>query len=114
MMRRLLAATVALGLAGCASSTASVPALFTSEEPWAGMTCAELRAEETRISQASSGAMGVQNMMRGSLIGLPASVVSGGAAQNRIAVYKGQLDAVGRVIAKKNCPSPLPALPTAP
>jgi type IV pilus biogenesis protein CpaD/CtpE len=108
---RALAALAAVALSGCASSTANVPALYTDEAPWAAMSCPELRAEEQRISQASSGAMGAQNMMRGSVIGLPASVVSGGAAQNRIAVYKGQLEAVGRVISKKGCPSPLPEAP---
>lgn len=110
-MTRAAPAFIAIALAGCASSTANIPAAYQDDTPWRAMSCPELRAEEARISQASAGAMGVQNALRGSVIGAPAAAVSGNAAQNKIAVYKGQLDAVARVIAAKNCPSPLPPSP---
>jgi hypothetical protein len=108
--RKAIATLVILvGVAACAKQPDQIAAVQVGEDAYSRYSCAQLRAEETKISQelenlsasqksaASGDAWGVF------LLGLPISSMSGNDEEALIAVAKGKLQQIDLQQERKNC-----------
>lgn len=115
-MNKLIAATAAFVLVGCAARPEDIQAQYVSHVPYMGWTCEQLGEETIRLNQALTSASVTQSNARSNdtagviLLGLPVASMSGGNVAPQIAEYKGEIEAVGKAQNLKNCARP-PAPP---
>lgn len=98
-----------LALAACATPPAKVEALEVSTAQYSGMNCRQLReVQSTWDKNVVTLSEQQQNARTGDtigviLIGIPASSLSGGDVEIKLAEAKGHAKAVQSVIVKKSC-----------
>lgn len=103
-MKRL---AILLALAGCATPPEKIAAVQMSGAEYAGMSCAEMGVERARLAESlavnvkhqkdtvTADALGVI------LLGVPTGSLAGGDKETYIAVEKGRLAAIERVIGER-------------
>ena len=105
---------VLLMAAGCASKPEDIVAVAYPDTAYSGLNCAELGAERIRIQDSVLEATGKQRDERrkdqawgwtGALLFAPALFMMDGNDENatRLAILKGQYEALDRVSAAKRC-----------
>ncbi len=115
LFRKLLAAGVAiaaLAAAACATSPANVQPAYVSPTVYAGLSCAELQAEDARLAVALANVYRRQNRTRAAdtwgvfLIGVPVGTVAGNNVAGQVAQVKGAQATLRQVMSSRACPSP--------
>lgn len=105
----MLALGLAMFAAGCAKQPDQIAAIDVGDSGYAGMSCKQLSAEETKINQALENLSSEQKAAASGdawgvfLLGLPLSSMSGNDKEAAIAVAKGQLQAIDRQQERKRC-----------
>ncbi|WP_420396867.1 hypothetical protein [Nioella sp.] len=109
MKKLLVIAAATAVVSGCAQQPENIAAVEVGGDAYATLNCRQLAAEELTVSQrlenlsadqrraANGDAMGVF------LLGLPVSSMSGNDREAEIAVARGQLQAIDRQQARRNC-----------
>lgn len=112
MNRPLIAALAALAVAACATPPSRVLPAYVSPTVYAGLSCAELQAEDARLAVALANVYRRQNRTRTAdswgvfLIGVPVGTVAGNNVAGQVAQVKGEQAAVRQAMAARACPSP--------
>ena len=109
-----LALVAPLLLAGCATSPKDIEAAYVSPIPYETMTCDQLRAEATRVSNAAAVATGQQQsqankdtaaMAVSLIVFWPAIFFVGGDKANagEVSRLKGEMNAIEQASGAKSC-----------
>ncbi len=113
-MRSLLAAGVALVLAGCAKSASDIAPAYVSPIAYTTFSCQQLAEEAQRVASAANRIAGVQDQNATNdavatgvalvLFWPAAFMIKGdGATAQQLADLKGKLDAIEQQSIAKNC-----------
>ena len=115
-MNRLTVATIVtfLVITGCASKPEDIPAVAYPDDAYANLSCQEIGAERIRIQDSVLAATGQQRSERkkdqawgwtGALLFAPALFMMDGNEETatRLAILKGQYEAIERVGDAKRC-----------
>ena len=113
MKKYLIAASLAVLVAGCAKKPETIEAAYVSPTIYDKWPCSQLTEEHMRLNHAYTQAAAQQNQARSNdiagviLIGLPVSSLSGGNVASQVANLKGQQEAVRTTMIRKNCNVPV-------
>ena len=115
-MKKLTATLLSIGLMvfGCASKPEDIAAVAYPDEAYAGLSCEEIGVERMRINDSVLEATGQQRAERrsdqawgwtGAILFTPVLFVIDGNEETatRLAILKGQYEAIERVSAAKRC-----------
>jgi hypothetical protein len=108
-MRFLAICVACCALAACAKSPESISAAYISDVTYRPLSCQDLAVESARVNEALARASTQQENARTNdtvgvlLIGVPVSSLSGDNIAPEIARYKGEQEAINRVVAQKHC-----------
>ncbi|MBN8934732.1 MAG: hypothetical protein J0I13_00135 [Rhizobiales bacterium] len=108
-MRFLVICAVCCALAACAKSPESISAAYISDVSYRPLSCQDLAVESARVNEALARASTQQENARTNdvvgvlLIGVPVSSLSGDNIAPEIARYKGEQEAINRVVTQKHC-----------
>ena len=114
MKRAHLILLAPLLLAGCATNPKDIEAAYVSPVPYQSMTCDQLAAEASRVSQAASAATGQQQSQANRdavavgvslIVFWPAIFFVGGdkATAAEVARLKGEMNAIEQASVARNC-----------
>ena len=113
-MKRVLFASLALALAGCADSSDEIAASYVSPLAYQDYTCRQLGAEVGRVSSRAAEVAGIQDeassddaavMAIGTILFWPALFFLEGdtGREAELARLRGEIDAVERAAIQKDC-----------